>query len=310
MHQLVQEIVRQQRGAVRWWRRLGWTLRLPGADPGDASSGERWAQTALRLLLAALPTHPTDGEEREWLAALTPHAQALISYAAGRGTDDARLEMSMRSLVLAMRDLGELDAATQLAEQIVQVRGRVLGRTHPATLTSMSDLAAIRSAAGDVVGARQLLEEVVRVRTDTLGRDHQDTLASMDDLAAVMRDDGQLAGARRLVERTLRVRRRSLGRVSPETMRSAVTLRGVLPHMTDVDTVYASVARRGLVLADRALQTLDELERAEADRLLCPGRGREFDGAGVRRHASRPARDHRPARRPSPGPSEPRGRRR
>lgn len=52
----------------------------------------------------------------------------------------------MNNLALTRRDLGELDGARQLFRQALNGFRRVLGPKHPATLTLMNNLAAVRRA--------------------------------------------------------------------------------------------------------------------------------------------------------------------
>jgi hypothetical protein len=50
----------------------------------------------------------------------------------------------MHNLASTRRALGDLDGARMLLEQALAGRRRVLGDDHPATLTSMNNLAAVK----------------------------------------------------------------------------------------------------------------------------------------------------------------------
>ena len=55
----------------------------------------------------------------------------------------------------------------------------MLGRDHPVTLTTRSNIAAWTGAVGDVRGALQLFAALLPDRVRVLGRDHPDTLTTL-----------------------------------------------------------------------------------------------------------------------------------
>ncbi|MEV8514232.1 tetratricopeptide repeat protein [Dactylosporangium sp. NPDC051484] len=116
----------------------------------------------------------------------TPHAQALIQHVDGRGTDAARLHLSISAIAAKMRNAGELDEARQLVEQVLANRRRVLGPAHPNTLASITDLAATLSADGDHRTAVALLEDKVALCRRTYGEQHPETLAAHADLESAL----------------------------------------------------------------------------------------------------------------------------
>jgi hypothetical protein len=69
---------------------------------------------------------------------------------------------------------------------------RVLGEDHLNTLTSLINLAAIRSDLGDLQGARELHEQAVAGYQRVLGEDEPETLASMLALAKIRQALGDL----------------------------------------------------------------------------------------------------------------------
>jgi hypothetical protein len=60
----------------------------------------------------------------------------------------------------------------------VEVRRRVLGEEHPATLTSMNNLAITLWEMGEYLSALQLMQRTVDGRARVLGPDHPDALNS------------------------------------------------------------------------------------------------------------------------------------
>jgi tetratricopeptide (TPR) repeat protein len=82
-------------------------------------------------------------------------------------------------------------AARLLLERALAVREKALGPEHPATATSLNNLALLLHAKGDLAGARPLLERALAIREKALGPEHPDTATSLNDLASVLRDLGE-----------------------------------------------------------------------------------------------------------------------
>jgi tetratricopeptide (TPR) repeat protein len=184
---------------------------------------------ACRALLKIM-TPDRCGDPGEWalMSLCRPHAEVLVER--GLKCDASATvssELGMATAILASAQ-GDYAGARRLEEQVLEVRTRVLGKEHPNTLSSMSNLATTLSAQGDYAGARWLQEQVLEVSTRVLGKEHPGTLTSMSNLALILRAQGNHAGARRLHEQVLEVRTRVLGKEHPDTLTSmnnlAVTL--------------------------------------------------------------------------------------
>jgi hypothetical protein len=66
-----------------------------------------------------------------------------------------------------------------------------LGADHPATLTSMANLALTYRNQGRWDAAEELELQVIETRKAKLGADHPDTLTSMANLASTYRNQGR-----------------------------------------------------------------------------------------------------------------------
>jgi tetratricopeptide (TPR) repeat protein len=88
-------------------------------------------------------------------------------------------------------------------EQVLEIMARVLGKEHPDTLTSMSNLAQTLYAQGDLTEARTLQEQVAIARL--LGKEHPNTLTSMLNLASLYYTQNQYAKAESLYRQVLRI---------------------------------------------------------------------------------------------------------
>ena len=101
----------------------------------------------------------------------------------------------------------------------------MLGEEHPATMTTMNNLALILGEQGDYAGARRLQERVLEISTHRLGDDHPDTLTAMNNLALTLFNQGELKATIRLLRRSLAGHRKVFGDDYPDTADVAEFLR-------------------------------------------------------------------------------------
>ena len=132
------------------------------------------------------------------------------------------------------QERGDYRAAGAGYERQLAALRRLLGAEHPATLTSMNNLAGTLHSQGDLAGARQLQETLLAARRRVLGAEHPDTLASMGNLALTLKSQGDLAGARQLQETVLAAHRRLLGAEHPDTLISMGNLASTLRSQGDL----------------------------------------------------------------------------
>ncbi len=141
------------------------------------------------------------------------------------GSQDAALTETVLGLrgwaLWCLNDLGDsLTLAIDYGKALVADRERVLGETHPDTLTSRNNLAAAYDTAGRLSEAIPLYERTLADRERVLGETHPDTLGSRNNLAYAYRAAGRLAEAIPLYERTLADCERVLGETHPDTLTS------------------------------------------------------------------------------------------
>ncbi len=125
--------------------------------------------------------------------------------------------------------------AIESGEHVVADRERVLGGTHPVTLTARNDLATAYQDAGRLEEAIPLLERTLSDAEHVLGGTHPETLGARNDLATAYQDAGRLEEAIALLERTLSDAERVLGGTHPETLGSR----------NDLATAYQDAGRLG-----------------------------------------------------------------
>jgi tetratricopeptide (TPR) repeat protein len=139
--------------------------------------------------------------------------------------------------------------AADLGEPLVAELERVLGGSHPDTLTSRNNLAYAYQAAGRVGEAIALYERTLADRELVLGESHPDTLDSRNNLGLAYRVAGRVGEAIALYERTLADRELVLGESHPDTLNSRNNLAEVYRAS---GRVADAVLLHERTLADRA----------------------------------------------------------
>jgi len=136
---------------------------------------------------------------------------------AGRPRAEAAARHALGKTWLA---LGRYGSAEEHLRCAAELRKEHLGTADPATLDSMSALAAALWTAGKGDHARPLLEETLRLAVEHLGPEHRATLNCRHSLAMAHLDEGRLDLAVPLLEQTLAARESAFGRNDRETLQS------------------------------------------------------------------------------------------
>jgi tetratricopeptide (TPR) repeat protein len=183
-----------------------------------------WVCTATNRLSDLLPY---GGHERKevWVPYL-PHA---ISIAA---CEDA-IEEAIRACLLervgrCQESLGQYASAEASHRQELVLRKRTLGREHPVTLTSTSNLAEVLNSQGKYQEAEAMNRQTLARREKVLRYEHPVTLTSMNNLALVLDRQGKYEEAEAMHRQTLARREKVLGREHPSTLTSMNNLAQVL----------------------------------------------------------------------------------
>jgi hypothetical protein len=104
---------------------------------------------------------------------------------------------------------------------------RTLGEEHPATLTSINNLAGLYGSQGRYSESEPLDLRALEARERTLGEEHPDTLVSISNLAWLYESQGRYGESEPLHLRTLAARERTLGEEHPSTLNSINNLAGL-----------------------------------------------------------------------------------
>jgi serine/threonine protein kinase/tetratricopeptide (TPR) repeat protein len=149
----------------------------------------------------------------------------------GKFAKQPEVEAAIRDTIgRTYTDLGLNAAAGKQLERALDLRRRVLGPEHPATLDTTSNLAAVFDLEGKYAEAEALDSQILQIRRRVLGPEHPDTLTSMMSLAFVYYEEGKYAQADTLQSQTLEIKRRVLGPEHPATLASIYSLAVVYEH--------------------------------------------------------------------------------
>lgn len=260
----------------------------------DELAGQPAVEAAVRRTIAgtytALGRYEDAREHQEKAAALLgwpeSHDPEALSAAAELG-------------VLYQR-LGNVGEAEDLIRTVLEIRTETLGEDHPASLSSLNQLADFLFFQGRIDEVEPLDRKTLEIRRRVLGDDHPDTLRSLNGLAATYFSQGRYQEAAPLFEEGLEVRRRKLGDSHPDTLMLANNLaacylemgrceeaevlqREVVEGRTrvlgpDHDQTAMSVHNLGVSLAqlERFEEAEVELRRAIAVREKLPGERRSL----------------------------------
>ena len=270
--------------AIDWWKDTIHRWGVPGAMPGlitrytlltpqfDQLPARAEAALARSTGVPPVASGGTpDGSTAGIPTCRDAHSQPAPGFPAGKqGAETAPLlVLTDPILIFLIAELGYLEnafghytKAEPLYVRALEARERTLGREHPATLSSVNNLAALYYNQGDYAKAEPLFVRALEACERTLGREHQDTLRSVNNLAELYRSQGDYAKAEPLFVRALEARERTLGREHPDTLSSVNNLAGLYYNQGD----YAKAEP----LYERALEALERTLGVEhAHTLIC-----------------------------------------
>ena len=165
---------------------------------------------------------------RDTVQQITALHDHVNPYIVEHNADLARKLLQLSQWALwCLDDLADsFEQAIDLGQVVVAECERLLGESHPDTLSVRNNLAGAYRDAGQLGDAVPLFERVLADRERVLGASHSDTLASRNNVAYAYRLAGRHRDAILLFERTLADCERVLGEAHPRTLRSRNYLAG------------------------------------------------------------------------------------
>ncbi|KAL5042737.1 hypothetical protein BDW71DRAFT_134617 [Aspergillus fruticulosus] len=152
-----------------------------------------------------------------------PHALFLLSEREIREQQEQYI-ICMQNVGSCLYSDGRYKEAEELFVQVIITWKQLLGPEHPATLTSMADLASTYRNQGRWKEAEELGLEIMETRKQVLRPEHPDILTSMADLASTYRNQGRWKEAEELEVQVMDTRKQALGPEHPDTLTSMANL--------------------------------------------------------------------------------------
>ena len=153
-----------------------------------------------------------------------PHIKANMMHKKQIGLIEKYYDDKWTNFALVLRENGDLNNAEKLADQVMDMRKKVLGTEHPKTLTSMGNLASIYRDQGRWNEAEQLEVQVMDMSKKLLGTEHPDTLNSMGNLASTYWNQRRWNEAEQLEVQVMDMLKKLLGAEHPDTLASMANL--------------------------------------------------------------------------------------
>ncbi|TSA14961.1 MAG: CHAT domain-containing protein [Betaproteobacteria bacterium] len=156
---------------------------------GDYPSAEALLRRSLRILEKSL------GKQHQDTATTLSNLSRVLDVqgkfgettAGAAGEDTKQLSARAQELI----DRGQYQEAESLHYQVVAIHERTLGREHPTTATSLSNLGNVLYLQGKSKEAEAVHRRALAIREKVLGADHPDTATSMNNLANVLQEQGK-----------------------------------------------------------------------------------------------------------------------
>jgi tetratricopeptide (TPR) repeat protein len=176
------------------------------------------AQWTERVIVRLEEVFPDDDHKNRsvWRRYL-PHARYALQADLTDKDWTCRMDLIWRYGLCLDQD-GQWDEAEVAFTQVLETRKRVRGPDHPATLASMSNLAATYCNQGRWNEAEKLAVQVLETSKIVLGAEHPNTLAGIASLAAIYWNQGRWNEAEKLGMQVLETSKIVLGSEHPDTL--------------------------------------------------------------------------------------------
>jgi tetratricopeptide (TPR) repeat protein len=188
----------------------------------------RWVKESIEALSAAFPS----GDYATWeqCKVLLPHVKEVVQHT----TEDREgLEKQAESASRAgwyLLLFGEYTAAEGFLRLSLEIREKALGREHPDTLTSVSQLGSVLESQGKYDEAEAMHRRALEGREKALGREHPNTLTSVYHLAFLFHQKVHYSTAIELYERAYKGYVKVLSAEHPTTRACLQHYKSALEH--------------------------------------------------------------------------------
>ena len=215
----------------------------------ETGEWDKWAMKVLRWLAQEFP-FPKHENKNVWIRYL-PHIHYVLECQKDTNDDESvrnlRLNVGMSFYII-----GKYRVAEKMNRETFELTEKMLGKEHPNTLTSMSNLALALYSLGKYQEAKQMHRQTLELREKVLGREHPDTLESMYNLALVLNRLGKYKEAEQMHRQTPELIEQVLGGEHPSTLRSMDNLGLMISNLGKYEEAE-QIYRQTLELKEKVL---------------------------------------------------------
>ncbi|KAH0537938.1 hypothetical protein FGG08_005388 [Glutinoglossum americanum] len=180
-----------------------------------------WLQRAATVICRLFEKIDDPSSYSSWgqCEVIVTHFQAIIDLAKASEVDVVELRNAVIGVASYFKSRGRYSEAERLCSWALEVRERVLGPDHPATLGAVNNLAVSYIELGRYGDAERLSSRALEGSERVLGPGHPGTLSTVHSLALAYHKLGRYDDAERLYGRALEGSERVLGPDHPNTLR-------------------------------------------------------------------------------------------
>ena len=223
----------------------------------------RWEAKAIARLEEVFP-NDSHANRSIWRAYL-PHAQYILGSALQVEDTSQGLGLCEKFGLCLLSD-GRYNEAKKPLLQVMEGREKALGKEHPDTLASVSNLALVLQRQGKYEAAEEINRRALEGYEKALGKGHPFTLASVGNQALVLQQQGKYEAAEEMNRRALEGREKALGKEHPDTLTSVSNLALVLRYQGKYEAAE-EMNRRALEGKEKALGKEHPATLTNADNL-------------------------------------------
>jgi len=218
----------------------------------DDHARRDWAQSAVELVLAALPDQSNDVNAWPTLARLLPHGLVAAEHAAALNTKPKATTTLLSAAAGYLWSRGQSQQARPLVEQALAIDEARLGPRHPRVASTLDKLGIVLDALGDLAGARAAHKRAITIYEDTYGPESLGVARALDNLGGVLSSLGHLPEARAAHERGLSIFRVKFGSDHPEVAHALHNLANVVHAQGDLNSAR-TLHQRALTIRETRL---------------------------------------------------------
>jgi tetratricopeptide (TPR) repeat protein len=189
---------------------------------------ENWKEKYIKIMDEAFPVRRYEN----WTTCqqLFPHAEMVLSYWPMNEDYLARWASILGKAAWYSESQGSYDAAEEMNRRALGGYKKALGKEHPDTLVSVSNLAVVLTRQGKYEQAEEMNRRALEGWEKALGKEHPHTLVSVSNLAWVLTRQGKYEQAEELNRQALKGWEKALGKEHPDTLVSVSNLADMLGH--------------------------------------------------------------------------------